>query len=325
MMLDIAMPGMNGYEVCLRLKADPRTADIPIIFISALDEPMDKVRAFECGGADYVSKPFQSEEVLARIEHQLRIDRLQNEMRDANRKLLELDRIKGNFTAMLVHDLRAPLTVISLTLDAIGTDDADAEEISDLLTISKVSLHKMLALINDALDVYRTSDGPAQLRLAPLEVAPVLARCGEVAKVEARMKGLALDVRITEPLTPIVGDAVKLDRALSNLLSNAVKFTPSGGQVSLSAETGKTGRLVVKVADNGQGIPESELPFVFEPFRQADTEQRAHGFGLGLAIAKRVVESHHGTIVVDSAMGRGTIFTIELPSARSETHAAHAE
>jgi two-component system sensor histidine kinase/response regulator len=314
---------MDGYEVCLKLKADPRTAAIPIIFISALDEPMDKVRAFECGAADYVSKPFQAEEVLARIEHQLRIDRLQNEMREANQKLVELDRIKGNLTAMLVHDLRAPLTVISLALGAIGTDDA--EEVAELLDISKVSLRKMLALINDALDVYRTSDGAVQMQLARLEVAPVLARCGEVARVEARMKGLALDVRITEPLAPIVGDAVKLDRALSNLLSNAVKFTPSGGRVSLSAETAKTGSLVVKVADNGQGIPESELPFVFEPFRQADTEQRPHGFGLGLAIAKRVVESHHGTIVVDSTMGRGTIFTIELPSARSETLAAHAE
>jgi two-component system sensor histidine kinase/response regulator len=315
-MLDIAMPDIDGYEVCRRLKADALTADVPVIFISALGEPMDKVEAFQVGGADYITKPFQIEEVLARVENQLRITRLQNEMRRANARLRELDQMRGRLAAMLVHDLRSPLMTIQWTFDVLRRDSPlDVGARRELLEVSSQSVAKLIGLIGDMLEIYRSDDTGSGLALEPLDVAPVLAACERSARIAARAKGIAFEAAIEPGPLAIVGDAQKLDRAVSNLLSNAVKFTPIGGTVALSARVNaKPRRLVINVRDSGRGIDVAELPHIFDAYRQADGAKEMGGVGLGLAIVKRIVEAHGGTIHVESRIGAGASFTIELPA-----------
>ena len=319
-LLDISMPDMNGYEVCRRLKADPATADIPVIFVSALDEPMDKVRAFEVGGADYVAKPFEPAEVLARIAYQLEITRLQADMRSANARLLELDSLKATITAMLVHDLRSPLTVVQMVLDSIREQAAsNPAALPDLATTASAGVTRIIGLVSDMLDVYRSDATGKSFPLHPMTVAGALTRAFEFARVAARYGEIRLELDVEPNLPFIMGNEEKLDRALTNLLSNAIKFTPRGGTITLSASTlddvdGHRPRLRIQVADTGAGIPEADLASVFDPYRQAKSDKQSKGIGLGLTIVKRVIDGHHGTVEVDSEVGRGTRFTIEIES-----------
>jgi signal transduction histidine kinase len=258
------------------------------------------------GGADYVDKPFQPQEVLARIAHQAKIARLQAE--------------KASFGAMLVHDLRSPLTTVYATLGLLARSQTLAEdpELATLVGFSTEALQRTLAMIAEVLEIYRSTEAPVAAALAPGDVAPVLQRCAQAARLEANERGVTLEVNV-EPEAALLAahDALRLERAISNLLGNAFKFTPRGGRVVLDARraSGAAGPLVrIEVRDTGDGIPADVLPHIFELYRQADTRQRTAGFGLGLAIVKRIVDAHQGTISVRSEPGAGTTFTIELPA-----------
>lgn len=318
-MLDIQMPGMTGYEVCRRIKGDPATADVPIIFISALDQAVDKVEAFEAGGADYVDKPFQVEEVLARMQHQLRITRLQREMTDANQKLKELEQLKAMFAAMLVHDLRSPLAVIHTTLQILRSEKNFAsKEDESLVDLSAASMTRVLDLINDVLHIYRSDARDAAPALVRLDLRPLLAACGEQARVLGLPQRVPVETTIADGLPAVMGNESRLDRVVMNLLANALKFSVAGKPVRLGARhvaaDGGPGTVEITVADQGSGIAASDLPFVFEPYRQASAT-RLPGVGLGLTIARRFVEMHGGTLTVASQLGVGTTFTIRIPAA----------
>lgn len=318
-MLDIQMPGLDGYEVCRRIKGNDATADIPIIFISALDQAVDKVQAFDAGGADYVDKPFQVEEVLARMRHQLRITRLQREMAEANRKLRELEQLKAMFAAMLVHDLRSPLAVIHTTLQILRAEKHFAsEEDASLVDLSAASMSTVLDLINDVLHIYRSDARDVATPMQRLDLPPLLARCGEQARVLGLPRQIPVEIVVARDLPPVMGNESRLDRVVMNLLTNAVKFSAAGGLVRLEARGvaatgGKPGALEIAVSDRGSGIAEADLPLVFEPYRQASAT-RLPGVGLGLTIARRFVEMHDGTLTVESKLGVGTTFTIRIPA-----------
>jgi diguanylate cyclase (GGDEF)-like protein len=317
-LLDLRMPGIDGFEVCRRLKASPATAGIPVVFLSIVDDPAEKLRAFEVGGADYVGKAFHPEEVLARIGHQIKITRLQREMRDANARLVELDRMKATFAAMLVHDLRSPLGVAQVTVSLLADKIADVvdPELRELADMSAAGLKNTVALINELLEVYRSD----QVSVPPLrdrvDVGDVVRASVSEARLEARRREVDLKLAVSGPLL-VLGDRVRLERAFGNLIGNALKFTRAGGRVELDARaTANDGKRIVRVEvrDTGIGIPEAEIPYVFDLYRQAETGRRS-GVGLGLAIVKRILDAHHAKIAVSSQTGVGTAFTVELPAA----------
>ncbi|HNB72795.1 MAG TPA: hybrid sensor histidine kinase/response regulator [Acidobacteriota bacterium] len=341
-LLDINMPQMNGFEVCTQLKADPATCDIPVIFISALDETMDKVRAFEVGGVDYVTKPFQIEEVLARVNSQLRIARLQHELieknaaltqanadlsasrqelAEANIQLREMAEIKANFTAMLVHDLKSPLSVVKATLDFLSIDgDVVAGPYGALVHASVKTISKILAMIGELLEVFRTDSKEIHLRRESVKFTEFLKEFLENTRIAAQSENLVLETAISPNLPDMAIDVGKLERALSNLLSNAIKFTPAGGTISVEASevmhmhsgVGQTA-VLIRISDTGEGIEPDVLPIIFDPYRQGQSGKGRLGVGLGLAIVKRIVEAHGGTISATSQLGKGTTFTILLP------------
>jgi two-component system sensor histidine kinase/response regulator len=341
-LLDINMPQMNGFEVCAHLKADPATCDIPVIFISALDETIDKVRAFEVGGVDYVTKPFQIEEVLARVNSQLRIARLQQELieknaaltqanaelsasrqelAEANIQLREMAEIKANFTAMLVHDLKSPLSVVKATLDFLSIDgDVVAGPYGALVHASVKTISKILAMIGELLEVFRTDSKEIHLRREPVKFAEFLKEFLENTRIAAQSENLVLETTIPPALPEMAIDVGKLERALSNLLSNAIKFTPAGGTISVEASevmhmqsgVGRTA-VLIRISDTGEGIESDVLPIIFDPYRQGQSGKGRLGVGLGLAIVKRIVEAHGGTISATSQPGQGTTFTVLIP------------
>lgn len=323
-MLDVNMPGMDGYATCEAFKADPRLASIPIIFISALDDPLDKVKAFRVGGRDYVTKPFSTAEVLVRVEHQVNLARLQRELEiqnqnlvDANLKLKEVNTLKTNFTAMLVHDLRSPLTFLGLALDSLRNGLGNRDE---LLDRSEQSFVRIRTLLDEMLEIYRSESGQLPMSFGNVDPTLWLTTVLSPYHLRAAKAGVEFQQVIPPDLPAIQGDRPKLDRALVNLVDNAFKFTPRGGAVRVEAtlEHGsgvEAGMRFLKVAviDTGRGIPPEHLPYIFDPFRQTQRSDAGGGVGLGLAIVQRLVAAHRGQIRAQSQQGFGSSFCILLP------------
>ena len=311
LLLDIAMPEMDGYEVCARFKADSRLREIPVIFISALSEPVDKVRAFGIGGVEYLTKPFHASEVVARVRTQLDLQRQRRELQEQVLQLRELANLRDNLTHMIVHDLRSPLSGIMGGLELL---EMNAQNMSEMdrkcLSMARSASHTLAEMFNTLLDVTRLETNQMPLNLAPANLpevvrhgimllgAPALARC---------------DIN-TETGVPIVCDQALLVRVTTNLVSNAIKFSPEHARVRVEVAT-EQDHAIVQVIDLGPGIPAQYHAHVFEKFGQVEL-RRAHqkaSVGLGLAFCKLAVEAHKGQIGLESAEGKGSTFWFKLP------------
>ncbi|MBI5688066.1 MAG: hybrid sensor histidine kinase/response regulator [Verrucomicrobia bacterium] len=318
-LLDINMPEMNGYEVCKRLKADPQLAPIPVIFISALNETMDKVKAFGIGGVDYVTKPFQFEEVHARVETHLKLHQLQKELERQNRqlkenydRLRELETLRDNLVHLVVHDLRSPLAMMAGYVDLIKVKIAAKLNASETGYIDVLGKHtaKLLDMVTTLLDVSRMESGEMPLNRQACDIAAVAREVVETFGVLKGQRRLSVET----PSAPLSVHADKdvLQRIIANLIGNAVKFTPDGGRITVTLSR-KDSMARVAVTDTGPGIPAEFHKKVFEKFGQVDKEARRHSTGLGLTFCKLAVEAHGGKIGVESEVGKGSTFWFALP------------
>jgi two-component system sensor histidine kinase/response regulator len=334
-LLDIMMPGINGYEVCQRMKADPETGHIPVIIVSAKGQTDEIIEGFDSRADDYIVKPFVNSELRARVRATLRLKQAQDELQEANRKLhehtrkleeanerlKELDRIKAGFTAMLVHDLRSPLSVVQVTLQMLESDALVSQsEYQTLIRESLTSCNELFELTSDLMEIFRSESTTMALSLSRISLERLVEDPFRQATVLAKKKDISLDLRLPEEAATIRADTYKLQRALTNLLSNAVKFTPRGGTIGLHVSLLKltsgddaSSEILIEVIDSGDGIPPHDLPFIFDPYYQANTQNTGMGSGLGLAIVKRIVAAHGGEVSVKSRLGQGSRFSIRLP------------
>ena len=319
-MLDINMPEMDGYEVCARLKADEETRDVPVIFLSVHDTAVDKVRAFQAGGADYVIKPFQAEEVLARVENQLKIARLQRELTaereealKAREEALAASSAKSLFLANMSHELRTPLNGILGYVQLLGRDETLSPAQRQQLEVITRSGEHLLALINDVLSLSKIEAGQTTLNERVFDLRRLLQGLEEMFRLRADGQGLDL-VFDVDPGVPrvVTGDDGKLRQILINLLGNAVKFTERGS-VSLRARWHE-GRATFEVEDTGPGIAPADLERIFEPFVQTESGVRSgEGTGLGLTITRNFVYlMGGGQIHAESEVGRGALFRFDI-------------
>ncbi|MBK4728295.1 response regulator [Oxynema sp. CENA135] len=319
-LLDIMMPEMDGYEVCNHLKSDPTTQKIPVIFISALDNPFDKVKAFNIGGADYITKPVQAEEAIARVSHQLTIAEQQRQLAEQNAQLQQLNqKLKRSnadleqFAYHVAHDLRSPIQSIILFAelaedrfqDCLGTKGRDYMEgiinsglrmkdtIDNLLAYSRVELSQNNFQLTDCEQV----------------LSEALANLAE----EIRSSGAV----ITHSNLPTpIADRTQLVRLFQNLIGNGIKFRDTGivPQIKIGAESIGDREWMFSVQDNGIGIDRESFERIFEIFERLDTSKKYPGSGIGMAICKKIVERHGGKIWLESELGRGTTFYFTLPA-----------
>ena len=295
-LLDIAMPEMNGYEVCQQLKADAALKEIPVIFISALSETIDKVRAFRAGGVDYVTKPFQFEEVYARVQTHLQLHRL--------------EKLRDDLTHMVVHDLRNPLSVIFGFLDILN------HEISKLSTRTRAFLplarfcaEDLLNMISSILDVSKMGAGEMKLQRETCDLNALLRA---VVATTQPLGNRTVTVCVQEPAQTVTVDVGLIRRVIQNLISNALRYTPADGNVRV-AVSASASEVRIAVTDAGPGIAPEDHQRIFEKFGQVGDPSNRVGTGLGLTFCKLAVEAHGGRIGVESEEGKGSTFWLVLP------------
>ena len=320
-LLDIMMPDMDGYEVLRRLKADPKTRDLPVIMISALGDLDSVVRCIELGAEDYLPKPFNATLLKARIGACLekkrghdREQRLFAQLQENYQKLQESERLRDDLTNMIVHDLRTPLSSIIAglqTIEMLGPLSPQQNECCDIAMRGGFSL---LDMINDLLDISKLEGGAPNLNIEPLDVAALIHESCEQVQSAALSRDIALEFDVASDLPVFNGDKDKLRRTLVNLLGNAIKFSPARAKIIVGARFSER-ELTLSVRDHGEGIPREAFERIFEKFGQVENRRagRAMSTGLGLALCKMVVEAHGGRIWVESELGQGSTFYVALP------------
>jgi two-component system, sensor histidine kinase and response regulator len=314
-LLDIIMPDLSGYEVCRQLKATPATANIPIIFLTALQDVENKLQGFELGGVDYITKPFHAAEVLSRVNTHLTLRHLQQQLLQTNeqlqRQLLELDA----YAHTVAHDLKSPLSALMGLSDLLAqeAENLPADVQKQMLSTICRSSHKMNEIIEELLLLATIRQQQTQtIPAEPLDMWAIVTNAVERVQVtmeEADGMQLTLDQPKKWPMT--LGYAPWVEEVWVNYLSNALKYGGEPPRITIGGQSqGNMARFWVQ--DNGQGLTPTEQSQLFAPFERLK-QTRAQGHGLGLSIVRRIIETLGGTVGVESELGAGSIFYFTLP------------
>ncbi|MCP4350294.1 MAG: response regulator [Desulfobacterales bacterium] len=332
-LLDIMMPGMSGYDVCEKLKADEKKHNIPIIFITAMDEVVDEVKAFKFGAVDYITKPFNSITVSARVRTHISLKQHQDNLADlvaertaelnqvlsdlkvAKEKADAANQAKSDFLMNMSHELRTPLNGVLSASELITTSDT-AEELEELQNIIQSSSHALLQNVETILDFTRSKDDALELIEQPFQLHEVLSKM----KTQFFHKGVYINISLSfenfdhDIPNFIIGDAHRLNEIINYILENVAKFTDNDPNAQLAVKvTEKTEthvKLKFAITDKGIGISQQNLTSVFEPFSQVDTSstRQYDGVGIGLSVCKQLVALMDGKIWVESESGKGSTF-----------------
>jgi signal transduction histidine kinase len=307
-LLDLMMPGMDGYEVTRRVRENKELLFMPILLITAHDSP-NVAQGLDLGADDFIRKPVTVDELMARVRSLLRLKHSIDE-RD------EIAKQREDFVSRLTHDLRTPLVAAERMLDllqqgALGELSAQMNEVIGIMGRSNSNL---LAMVNTLLEVYRFEAGRKTLAFQPVNLYQLLQEVvGELTAL-AEPKGLAVNLDAVEEANACVVncDRLELNRLFTNLVGNAIKFTDKGAiTIHITPASSSNQWVKVEIEDTGMGIPPEEQANLFERFRQGSHKRQ--GSGLGLYLSRRIVEAHKGTIQVKSEVGKGSTFMINLP------------
>jgi signal transduction histidine kinase len=319
-LLDVILPGMDGFETCRRLKQAFGEKSAPVIFITAKSQSDDVVEGLTAGGVDYLPKPFKSNEVLARIRVHLHNQLLSEQQQALVEQLSKVNAAKNKFLGMAAHDLRNPLASIRgitefLSDGAVGPLSSEQRELIE--TIRNAS-HSMLDLVNELLDLTAIEAGELKLRFEAHRFDELVAKCVAMSTRESTKKQTRVIFEAPQP-TKLIADSAKMKQVIDNLLSNAVKFSPPGSTVRVTVQPDASRNLCTFcVCDEGPGIPENERDKLFKDFSRLSIQPTGgeKSTGLGLAICRKIVEAHHGAIVAENLPGKGCQFRVTLPLVR---------
>lgn len=324
-LLDINMPEMNGYEVCQILKADQKTKDIPIIFISALDDVLDKVKAFQVGGLDYITKPFQEEEVIARVENQLTIRQQQKQLEQEIQQRQKTEERLQFYLHAVSHDLRNPVIGLSMILKNLlhQTEVTETSPKTPILRstieLMKNSCDRQLQLINSLVETQQNDLWGISLQCKPLNLYSLTQEIilEWIPILEENQATLINNIPPDLPL--IQADSHQLWRVYENLLANALKYNPLGIKIRLNAEiiqdklSDSPELLRCLVSDNGIGMSIEQAKILFTPYNRGEGSQSNIGLGIGLYLCHQIIQAHGGTIEVITQPQKGSQFRFTLP------------
>lgn len=314
-LLDIMMPGLDGFEVCRRIKETERIRDIPVIFLTAKTDIEDIVNGFNCGAVDYITKPFNSTEIKVRVQNHLNLKHALDELKATNAKLIKLNATKDKFFSIIAHDLRSPFNSILGFSELLSNqiNEKELDTIEEYAGFIKQSSKQAMNLLTNLLEWARSQTDTIEFNPQKLNLEILIEETCQIFDRIALQKGIKIERSLHKNLEVIV-DSHMISTVLRNLISNAVKFTRQGGEVSISAEK-EEGEIVVRVCDDGVGIPAGRIGRVFEIEKGNSTPGTANeeGTGLGLILCKTFVERWGGWIKVESEEHKGSVFSFSIP------------
>ncbi len=317
-LLDVMMPGaFNGFEVCELLKRNTDTGHIPVIFVTSLSDASNVVHGFDVGAVDYIVKPFNAGEVLARVNTHLTLLRQRHEiehLREQDRLYYQkISEMKEEVMQMTSHDLKNPLNNVRVAVSLLRRHGRiDDDEGQDYLDILEASAQQMQTLIASILDLAKIETGQA-LNYQAVSLADFVQHQVMLFQLTAQQSAITLHYVPSSADVEVIMDADRIGQVLQNLLSNAIKYTGQGGTVTIRTQV-ITDWVQIDVEDNGQGIPMEALPHLFDKFyRVPNNTDQIEGTGLGLSIAKSIMHQHGGSIHAESIVGTGSLFTVRLP------------
>jgi signal transduction histidine kinase len=318
-LLDVMLPGIDGFETCRRLKRDFGSKSAPVIFITAKSDSDAVVEGLGAGGVDYLPKPFKPKEVVARIRTHLQNQILSEQQKSLVAQLSKANHAKNRFLGMAAHDLRNPLASIRGIAEFLREGVAgplNPEQIELINTIHDAS-QSMLVMVNELLDVATIEAGELKLSIEKHNLGDLIAKCVAMLNRESLKK--QTHVAFDPPSQPVILplDPAKMKQVIDNLLSNAVKFSPPGSRISATVtQNTENATCSFSVRDQGPGIPDDERDKLFKDFSRLSIKPTGgeKSTGLGLAICRKIVEAHHGTIVAENLSTRGCEFRVTLPA-----------
>jgi len=315
-LLDLMMPEMDGLEVCRRLKAEPSTRPIPVIFLTASNEMEHLVKGFEVGAVDYVTKPFNPPELLARVRTHLELKHARDTIVRYGQELSRLNEEKNEFMGIAAHDLRSPLGTIQGFSDLLLDDPEMArEEREDFTRRISDTATRMSEMVQNLLDANRIERGEMKLNLAPTELSAPLSGVVEAYRPRAAAKQQSLHLQNETPPVTVVVDPSVLVQVLENLVSNAVKYSPPGKDIFVRLKT-LPDAVRCEVQDEGPGLSAEDQKKLFGKFARLSAKPTGgeHATGLGLSIVKKMVEAMNGQVWCESEPGRGALFIVQFPT-----------
>lgn len=317
-LLDVMMPKIDGFETCRIIKEKEEFKDIPVIFITALNDSDSLVKGFKAGGVDYISKPFNKDELISRVKTHLELKQTRDELKKTSDHLSELNALKDKMFSVIGHDLRSPLGSVRMTLEFLSKVTAKDNAYSENIDIMLKTTDEVFGLLENLLGWAKSQSNNLQINKEVINLQDLSNSIYLLNKGNLDLKKIQFERTIND--TDVVfADLNTLKIVLRNLVSNAIKFTPENGTIKISVEN-TNDKVRISIADTGVGIPEENLPKIFNPNQHLTTygTNRESGSGLGLILCRDFVEKNDGKIWVESEVGKGSSFVIELPVGENE-------
>lgn len=319
-LLDINMPDLDGYQVCEILKADQQIQEIPIIFISALNDVLDKVKAFKVGGVDYITKPFQGEEVIARIDNQLTIQRQKKQLRAEIEQRKKAEESLQIYLHAVSHDLRNPVLGLSMVLNNLLKK---AETQSEIIVAQSVlermveSCDRQLNLINSLVETQQIETGGISLDCQPLNLVDFINTFIKDWQPLLQKNRTKIITQFPADLPFVLADKYQLTRVLENIVTNAIKHNDPHLIITFQLESLNESQVCCRIGDDGRGIDPNLCLTLFERYQRGTEARKILGLGLGLYLCRLIIEAHQGKIGVNSQLNEGTTFWFTLKSVDS--------
>ena len=320
-LLDIMMPDMDGYEVLKRLKADPAHEDIPVIFLTALHNPEDIVKGFKFGASDYISKPFNHEELITRVAHHIYLAAAQRTIMQQRDELQATVEARDKMYSVIAHDLRSPIGTLKMVFNMLSinlTADQIGEDSFEMISMGNNITESTFMLLDNLLKWTKSQIGRMNTVFQEVDISEVVLFASKMSDVVAQVKNIEVEYDIPEAIT-VSCDVDMVKTIMRNLMSNAIKYSQEGGKIVVSVRETPT-HAAISVRDNGIGIKEEDIPKLLNPETHYTTygTKNEEGSGLGLQLVQDLTHRNGGTLTIESKEGEGSTFTFTIAKEQPE-------